>query len=111
MFVFFAYTFLREAGHALAGLAFGQTLTAFNVNFWNFDAHVGLAGSLTQSQRALQSIAGAGLPLLVWFLFIATAPTRMAGCGRKTCRRANTGWYSPRTKTPARQIFTCKPRE
>lgn len=76
LFVFFVYTFLHEAGHALAGLAFGQTLTAFNVNFWNFDAHVGLAGSLTQPQRALQSIAGAGLPLLVWFLFIAFVPRK-----------------------------------
>jgi hypothetical protein len=76
LFVFFVYTVLHEAGHALVGLLFGQTLTTFNVNFWNFDAHVGMIGSLSQAQRALQSIAGAGLPLLVWFLFIALVPRK-----------------------------------
>ena len=75
-FVFFVYTFLHEAGHALAGLAFGQTLTVFNVNFWNFSAHVGMAGSLSQSQRAFQSAAGAGLPLLIWLALISLVPRR-----------------------------------
>ena len=78
LFVFFIYTFLHEAGHALTGLLFGQTLTGFNVNFWNLDAHVDLNGSLTQFQRAIQSAAGAGLPLLVWALFISLVP-RKAG--------------------------------
>jgi len=77
-FVLFTYTFLHESGHALVGLLFGQTLTEFNVNFLNLDAYVGMAGSLTQSQLAIQSVAGAGLPLLIWFVFIRLAP-RKAG--------------------------------
>lgn len=76
LFVFFVYTFLHEGGHALVGLLFGQALTEFNVNFWDFSAHVSLSGGLTQAQRALQSIAGAGLPLLIWLGLISLAPRK-----------------------------------
>lgn len=77
LFVFFLYTFLHEAGHAVAGLLFGQTLTEFNVNFWNLSAHVGLTGvDLTQTQLAVRSIAGVSLPLLVWILFILLVPRK-----------------------------------
>ena len=33
LFVFFLYTFLHEAGHALAGWFLGQSLTEFDVSF------------------------------------------------------------------------------
>jgi hypothetical protein len=75
LFVFFTYTFLHEAGHAIIGLAFGQSLTEFNVNFWDFSAHVGMRGEeLTQSQLAIRSVAGASLPLLIWVAFISLVP-------------------------------------
>ncbi len=54
LFVFFMYTFLHEAGHALIGLLFGQSLTEFDVSFWDFSADVGMAGGeLIQSQLAI----------------------------------------------------------
>lgn len=70
------YTFLHEAGHTLAGLAFGQTLTAFSTIFWDLSAHVQLVGELTKTQQAVQSAAGAALPLLVWALFMSLAPRK-----------------------------------
>lgn len=76
LFVAFTYTFLHEGGHALTGLFFGQALTEFNVNFLNFDAHVKMIGSLNRSQQIVQSLAGAGLPLLVWFLFLVLVPRK-----------------------------------
>lgn len=77
LFVFFIYAFLHEAGHAIAGLLFGQSLTEFSVNFWEFNAHVGMTGGeLTQTQLAIRSVAGACLPLLVWLVFIGTVPRK-----------------------------------
>ena len=77
LFVFFFYTFLHEGGHALAGQLFGQTLTEFDVSFWDFSAQVGMAGGeLTPSQLAVQAVAGVSLPLLVWAIFIHIAPRK-----------------------------------
>lgn len=76
LFILLVYTFLHEAGHALAGLAFGQNLTTFDVSFWDLSAHVRLTGSLTGPQRAIQVAAGTGLPLLIWFGFMALVPRR-----------------------------------
>lgn len=77
LFVFFTYTFLHESGHALTGWLFGQTLTEFNVSFWDLSAHVGMVGGeLTQSQLAVQAIAGTGLPLLTWGIFISLVPRK-----------------------------------
>jgi hypothetical protein len=76
LFVLFAYTFLHESGHAIAGFLFGQTLTEFDVNFLNLGAHVGMTGNLTRSQITIQSVAGEGLPLLIWFVFISIVPRR-----------------------------------
>jgi hypothetical protein len=76
LFVLFIYTFLHESGHAITGFLFGQTLTEFNVNFLNLGAHVGMNGSLTQPQLIIQSIAGEGLPLLIWFVFISLVPRK-----------------------------------
>jgi hypothetical protein len=77
LFVFFLYTFLHEAGHALAGWFYGQSLTEFNVSFWNFEAHVGMVGgALTRSQLALRSAAGTILPILFWTIFISVIPRK-----------------------------------
>lgn len=77
LFVLFTYTFLHEAGHAIAGLVFGQSLTEFNVSFWDISAHVDMAGGeLTQFQLAVQAIAGVTLPLLVWVVFITLVPRK-----------------------------------
>ena len=72
VFVFFMYTFLHEAGHAMAGFLFGQSITEFDVTFWDLSAHVGMAGGeLSSTQLAIRSAAGASLPLLIWAIFMA----------------------------------------
>jgi hypothetical protein len=77
VFVFFLYTFLHEAGHALAGWFYGQSLTEFDASFWDLSAHVRLSGGrLTQIQLAVQSAAGMLLPLVVWTLFIGLVPRK-----------------------------------
>ena len=77
LFVFFLYTFLHEAGHVLAGWFYGQSLTEFNVSFWNFEAHVGMVGgALTRSQLAFRSAAGTILPILFWTIFISFTPRK-----------------------------------
>jgi hypothetical protein len=77
LFVFFTYTFLHESGHALTGWLFGQSLTDFDVSFWDLSAHVGMVGgSLTARQLAVQAMAGAGLPLLIWAIFIGLVPRK-----------------------------------
>lgn len=77
LFVFFTYTFLHESGHALTGALFGQSLTEFDVSFWDLSAHVGMVGgSLTETQLAVQALAGAGLPLVVWAIFISLVPRK-----------------------------------
>ncbi len=77
-FALVVYTFVHEAGHAIVGILFDQALTAFKVNFLTLSAHVGLVGELTQDQHALQSVAGTGLPLAIWLIFISCVPRRSA---------------------------------
>jgi len=77
LFVFFTYTFLHEGGHALTGWLFGQSLTEFDVSFWDLSAHVGMVGGeLTYSQLAVQAMAGTGLPFLIWAIFISRMPRK-----------------------------------
>lgn len=77
LFVFFAYTFLHEGGHAVTGALFGQSLTEFDISFWDLSAHVGMiGGALTETQLAVQAAAGAGLPLIVWAVFISLVPRK-----------------------------------
>jgi hypothetical protein len=77
LFVFFMYTFLHESGHAIAGVLFGQSLTEFSVSFWDFSAHVGMAGGdLSETQLAIQAASGAGLPFLMWASFLSCVPRR-----------------------------------
>jgi hypothetical protein len=75
-FVLFVYAFVHESGHALVGLLFGQQLSEFKINLLEWDAHVSMNGSLTAAQEALQSVAGAGLPLLLWFVLIRLVPRK-----------------------------------
>jgi hypothetical protein len=74
VFVLFVYTFLHEGGHALVGLLFGGKLTAFSVNFWEFTAHAAVFGDFNNTQRALISVAGISLPLLVWLGLLLLVP-------------------------------------
>lgn len=53
VFALFVYAFLHEAGHALTGFLFGQKLSGFHIDLLTWDAHVGMVGRLTQSQRAI----------------------------------------------------------
>ena len=77
LFVFFMYTFLHEGGHAIAGWLFGQSLAEFDVSFWDLSAHVGMTGGeLTQTQLAIRAVAGPGLPLLIWVIFISLVPRK-----------------------------------
>jgi hypothetical protein len=79
LFVFFTYTFLHESGHALTGALFGQSLTEFDISFWDLSAHVGMVGgALTKPQLAVQAAAGAGLPLIVWAVFISLVPRKVS---------------------------------
>ncbi len=71
------YTFTHESGHALIGTLFGGTLTSFNISFIDLSAHVTIDGNFLPWQRALISLAGVTLPLLLWILFmgwVAAAP-------------------------------------
>lgn len=72
----FLYAFIHEAGHALVGAAFGQRLLAFRVNIFTLNAFVSMQGYLTPLQRTLQSLAGHGLPFLLWIFFMLLAPRR-----------------------------------
>lgn len=76
LFVLVVYTFLHEAGHALVGILFGQSLSNFDISFWDLSAHVRLSGTLTSAQRTIQIGAGAALPFLVWTLLISAAPRK-----------------------------------
>lgn len=76
LFVVFMYTFLHEGGHALLGLLSGGSITAFNLNFLDISAHVGLSGSFTPAQLIANNLAGVALPLLAWLVFFLVVPRR-----------------------------------
>jgi hypothetical protein len=76
VFCLFLYTFLHEGGHALAGVLAGAKLTGFNINFLDFSAHVSLIGEFTPAEKVANTLAGPGLPLLVWLVFILAVPKR-----------------------------------
>jgi hypothetical protein len=74
LFVLVVYTVLHEGGHALVGLAFGGTITAFNTNFLNLTGHVGIEGNFSILQQCLVAVAGVSFPLLVWTAFVYFTP-------------------------------------
>lgn len=69
-FIIYIYTFFHEAGHALIGLSFGQKLTNFDINIFNFNPHISMMGEITAPQRAIRSIAGSVFPLIIWVFFM-----------------------------------------
>ncbi len=76
------YTFLHEGGHALFAVIFGAKIQYFDINFLDFNARVHWDGSLTDPQRAIVSIAGMAVPLLVWAIVMMLVPqktTRLSG--------------------------------
>ena len=76
LFIVFLYTFLHEAGHALVAIVSGGTITNFSVNFWQLSAHVDVRGGLSPAQTIVNNLAGAGLPVFVWLLFMVLVPKR-----------------------------------
>ena len=76
LFILLLYTFVHEAGHAITGIIFGQRLLEFDAAFWKFNPHVSLSGDLTLAKQAIRSLAGTGLPLLVWVVFILMVPKK-----------------------------------
>lgn len=76
LFIVFLYTFLHEAGHAVVAILSGGMITNFSINFWHISAHVDVIGVLSPAQTIVNNLAGAGLPLLVWLLFMAAVPKR-----------------------------------
>ncbi len=76
LFTVFAYTFLHESGHAIVGILCGGKITDFSVNFLILSAFVRMDTSLTPAQAILNNLAGGGLPLLAWFVFVIAAPRR-----------------------------------
>jgi hypothetical protein len=72
----FLYAFLHEAGHALAAVLSGATLTAFDLSPFGGGPHVSYFGGLTPAQTLLNNLAGVSLPLLVWLGFMLAVPRR-----------------------------------
>ncbi len=69
-----AYVTVHEAGHAIMAVTFGAELNYFSTNL--LDARVFYDGRLTSIQTAIVYASGAGLPMLLWLIFIITSPTR-----------------------------------
>ena len=74
--VVFIYTFLHESGHALVGVLSGAEITTFSLGLWDLNPHVSLTGALTPTQRIVNNVAGVGLPLLVWLVWMLATPRR-----------------------------------
>ncbi|MCX7976875.1 MAG: M50 family metallopeptidase [Bellilinea sp.] len=76
LWVLLMYTFLHEGGHALVAWLSGGSVHVFDINFFNLGAHVRTSASLNTTGEIFNSIAGMGLPLLVWLAFLLLAPRR-----------------------------------
>lgn len=64
--VVLAYAFFHEGGHALAVLAQGGQVTVFSLNFLSGSPHIRYTGEISDMGRAIVSIAGPLVPILVW---------------------------------------------
>lgn len=76
LWVLLMYTFLHEGGHALVAWLSGGSVRVFDINFFNLGAHVRTSVSLNRTGEIFNSIAGMGLPLLVWLAFMLLSPRR-----------------------------------
>lgn len=63
--VILLYVFVHEGGHALLVLFFGGTVTEFEVNFLMSSPHVRYVGTGDPMQRAMISLGGPLLPLVL----------------------------------------------
>lgn len=63
--VTFLYALVHEGGHALMVLLFGGTVIEFQVNFFTHSPHVSYVGISDPLQKALISLAGPILPLIL----------------------------------------------
>lgn len=63
---------IHETGHALAGYLAGNRVA--EVVLFSVRPHVILEGPSTPGQTAFKAIAGTGLFLLAWLLFVVLAP-------------------------------------
>ncbi|GAP09492.1 peptidase M50B-like [Bellilinea caldifistulae] len=76
IWVLLMYTFLHEGGHALVAWLSGGSVYVFDINFFNLGAHVRTSAELNRTGEIFNSLAGMGLPLLVWLGFMLIAPRR-----------------------------------
>ncbi|GIV65409.1 MAG: hypothetical protein KatS3mg046_669 [Bellilinea sp.] len=76
IWVLLMYTFLHEGGHALVAWLSGGSVHVFDINFFNLGAHVRTSAELNRTGEIFNSLAGMGLPLLVWLGFMLIAPRR-----------------------------------
>jgi len=76
IWVLLMYTFLHEGGHALVAWLSGGSVHVFDINFFNLGAHVRTSAELNRNGEIFNSLAGMGLPLLVWLGFMLIAPRR-----------------------------------
>lgn len=76
LWVLLIYTFLHEGGHALVAWFLGGSVHSFDINFFNLGAHVGIRAAFDRTGEILNSIAGMGLPLLVWAAGMLLVPRR-----------------------------------
>ena len=65
--IFILYAFIHEGAHALFVIAFGGTLTEFDINILNGYPHVNWAGDIMAFKSAVIDIAGPLLPVVFWF--------------------------------------------
>jgi len=77
LLIAFLYTFLHEAGHAVAGILCGGTLHEFEGGFLSPTAHTLVLGRFSPVQRSLIQLAGTAFPLLLWAAFLLAAPRRV----------------------------------
>ena len=64
------YTLVHEGAHALTAMVFGGEVTKIDVNLFGGNPHVSYSGNFSSLQRALISIAGPVVPVLLWFLIM-----------------------------------------
>ena len=72
------YLLLHEAGHALAALSVGATVTGVDARLWSDRPHASYdLGSVGVGARAYVTAAGTLLPLAVWALALAFVPRQL----------------------------------
>ena len=107
---FFVYAFLHEAGHALVGMAYGGTIK--NFVFWNFNAHVVIAGAnYSQFGEPLMNAAGILFPILIFVIAIGFYNSKVKFAGYHLCYFAATlslvfGAFAGWVIIPFRSLFT-----